>query len=159
MHDPVTFYSTNGRLQPPVRQGTIGSNAFDLQASLVNPIEIPPLSRRRIQTGLAIDFVGDYHGLIIPRSGQADKYGITVLNAPGLVDTDYQGEIAVILYNSNPSTTVVIEPDEWIAQILIQRNTAPNYIFMEDGPTYEEWLASSATSRGTNGFGSTDNKA
>jgi dUTP pyrophosphatase len=149
----VTFYSVSGDVFPNVKQATKGSNAYDLCANLPNPIEVPPLGRAMVPTDVAVDLDGHY-GLVLPRSGMAAKYGITVLNSPGLIDSDYQGEIVVILYNSNPSKSIVIEPGDRVAQLLIQR-PASFSVTIEDGPAYSEWRNSVQTERGDGGFGST----
>jgi dUTP pyrophosphatase len=95
---------------------TAGSAAFDL-AALEGDL-IPPGEQRLIKTGLAMAIPAGYAGEIQPRSGLALKYGITITNSPGLIDSDYRGEIGVILYNSG-IRDFIVEPDDRIAQMKI----------------------------------------
>ncbi len=79
----------------PVRYQTEGAAGFDLFAATAQAITVPPLGRVRVPTGLAIAIPPSYEGQVRPRSGLAERTGLTVLNAPGTVDSDYRGEIAV----------------------------------------------------------------
>ena len=76
-----------------------GDSAMDLYACLDGPIKIPPGERRIIQCGVAVELPPGYGMLIVPRSGLSVKHGVTVHNAPGLVDSNYRGEIRVIIHN------------------------------------------------------------
>lgn len=124
---------------------TLLSAGMDLRAVTAAPIELAPLERTIIKTGLFIALPAGYEAQIRPRSGLAAKKGITVLNAPGTIDADYRGEIGIILVNlSNEKFT--IENGDRIAQMIIAK--------------YEraEWnnvTELSETTRGAGGFGST----
>lgn len=115
---------------------TRNSNALDLHASLKNPIPVPPLGRALIPTNVSPRFRPGQYALILPRSGWALKHGLTVLNAPGLIDEDYEGEIGVILYNSNPAQEILIEDGDKIAQLLQQ--PVVRATFALEGIEYEE---------------------
>lgn len=124
---------------------TIGAAGLDLRASLTEPVIVEPQRRAMIPTGLYVEIPVGFEMQVRPRSGLAAKRGITVLNAPGTIDSDYRGEICVILYNSS-AEPFVIENGERIAQAVVAR--------------YErvEWSSVtelSDTSRGAGGFGST----
>ena len=86
---------------------TKASAGADLKAVLDDPLELGPLERKIVPTGLKIALPEGYEAQVRPRSGLASKHGITVLNAPGTIDADYRGEIGVILVNlSNTAFTI-----------------------------------------------------
>lgn len=124
-------------------QGTPGSAAYDLISTL--SIMIPPGERRALPTGVTLEMPQDMAALVTPRSGLALKMGVTVLNTPGLIDSDYRGEIGVILFNASPVTFHVQEGDR-IAQLLFTQ--LPQFT-LQPAETF------SATERGAAGFGST----
>ena len=121
------------------------SAGMDLKADLQEPVELAPLQRAMIPTGLYIALPEGKEAQIRPRSGLAAKHGITVLNSPGTIDADYRGEIRVILVNLS-DTTFVINPGERIAQMVIARY---------EKAEWEETDTLDATERGEGGFGST----
>lgn len=127
---------------------TDGSAGMDLRANILEPIVLQPLQRAIISTGISIELPQGYEGQIRPRSGMAFKKGISIPNAPGTIDSDYRGEIGILVVNlSNEPTT--IEPGERVAQLVIAK--------------YEriEWQAVESlntTERGAGGFGSTGNQ-
>ena len=97
------------------------SAGMDLRANITEPIVLHPLERRIIPTGLYIALPPGYEAQVRPRSGLAFKHGITVLNSPGTIDSDYRGELGVLLVNlSNEDFTV--EAGERIAQMVIARH-------------------------------------
>ncbi|MBK8562160.1 MAG: dUTP diphosphatase [Saprospiraceae bacterium] len=124
---------------------TTGSAGLDLRANIVEPISLGSLERTLIPTGLFIELPHGYEAQVRPRSGLSIKKGLTLVNSPGTIDSDYRGEIKIILVNlSNQPQTV--EPGERIAQMVIAK--------------YEqiEWAevdVLSETERGAGGFGST----
>jgi len=93
---------------------------MDIRASLDGPLTLQPLERKLIPTGLFIELPEGYEAQIRPRSGMAIRQGITCLNSPGTIDSDYRGEIKVILVNLSGEEQV-IEPSERIAQMVIQQ--------------------------------------
>jgi dUTP pyrophosphatase len=102
--------------------------------------------RATVPTGIAIALPEGYAALVQPRSGLAARHGVTCLNAPGLIDAGYRGEIAVILLNTDPETPYEVRRGDRIAQLVIYPVAAVSFV-------EQEQLA--ATSRGTGGFGHT----
>ncbi|MFO0321806.1 MAG: dUTP diphosphatase [Bacteroidota bacterium] len=124
------------------------SAGLDLRANIDSPIELKPLDRQLIPTGLFIELNKGYEAQIRPRSGLAFKNGITVLNAPGTIDADYRGEIKVLLVNLSDAT-FIINDGERIAQMIISKH---EQIIWEEVQTISE------TPRGKGGFGHTGTK-
>jgi dUTP pyrophosphatase len=124
---------------------TEGSSGMDLRAHLRAPVLLKPLERCLIPTGLFIELPAGFEAQIRPRSGLAIRQGLTCLNTPGTVDSDYRGEIKVILVNLSAEEQL-IQPGERIAQMVIQQ--VEKAVWQEVG-TLEE------TSRSSGGFGST----
>lgn len=120
---------------------------FDLLAAVDDdaPVELAPMARALIPTGLAMEIPRGYEGQVRPRSGLAAKHGVTVLNSPGTIDADYRGEVKVILINlgAEPFT---IRRGERIAQFVAAPVTRARLVEVEEIGT---------TARGTGGFGST----
>ena len=121
------------------------SAGMDLRAELQNPIELKPLERILVPTGLFIALPPHSEAQIRPRSGMAFKNGVTVLNSPGTIDADYRGEIKVLLVNLSGEICVINDGDR-IAQMVIARHETVSWTQV-DG--LEE------TTRGAGGFGST----
>lgn len=96
------------------------SSGLDLRANLDNDLVIKPLQRVLVPTGLFIELTEGYEAQIRPRSGLAIKYGITVLNTPGTIDTDYRGEIKIILINLSNEDFTIHQGDK-IAQMVIAK--------------------------------------
>ena len=124
---------------------TIASAGMDLRANLDEPVVLSPLGRAVIKTGLFIELPIGYEAQVRPRSGLAAKKGITVLNSPGTVDSDYRGEIGVILVNLS-GEAFTVENGERIAQLVITRHERAEWIEVEE---------LTETTRGAGGFGST----
>lgn len=124
---------------------TPGAAGADLCAAVVEPLTLEPLARALVPTGLAFEIPEGFEMQVRPRSGLAARHGVTLLNTPGTVDSDYRGEVKVILVNlgSEPFT---IRRGERIAQIVV----APVL-----QPSFREVDALSASARGEGGFGST----
>jgi dUTP pyrophosphatase len=118
---------------------------LDLSAAIDAPVVIAPGARAAIGTGLALAIPRGWEGQVRPRSGAARERGLTVLNAPGTVDSDYTGEILVLLINhgTEPAT---IAPRDRIAQLVVAPVTQAELVEVDELP---------ATDRGTGGFGST----
>ena len=121
------------------------SAGLDLRANLEEPLELAPLERKLIGTGLFMELPAGYEAQIRPRSGLAYKHGLTVLNTPGTVDADYRGEIKVLLVNLSKETFIVND-GERIAQMIVARH---------EQIQWEEALNLSETERGGGGYGST----
>ncbi len=124
---------------------TLASAGMDVRADISDPIELAPLQRVIVPTGLFLEIPVGYEVQVRPRSGLAAKHGITVLNSPGTIDADYRGELKVILVNLS-SEAFTIEPAERIAQIVLARHECIEW---------EECSELSDSLRGTGGFGST----
>lgn len=124
---------------------TTHSAGMDLRAHIDEPVELRPLERALVPTGLFIELPAGYEAQIRPRSGLALKKGITVLNTPGTIDADYRGEIGVILINLSHET-VRIEDGERICQMVIARHESIQWEMVDE---LEE------TKRGAGGFGHT----
>lgn len=124
---------------------TAGSAGLDLRAHLDAPVTLPPLGRALIPTGLFIELPPGCEAQIRPRSGLALRRGLTMLNSPGTIDSDYRGEIGCIVVNlsGEPQT---IAPGERIAQMVVARY---------EKIQWEEADALTETGRGGGGFGST----
>lgn len=118
---------------------------MDLRANLEEPIQLGPLERAIVPTGLYIALPEGFEAQIRPRSGLAAKQGLTVLNSPGTIDADYRGEIKVILVNLSNSTVQIHDGDR-VAQMVIARYEQAQWTAVE---TLDE------TMRGAGGFGST----
>jgi dUTP pyrophosphatase len=124
---------------------TKGAAGMDLSADIGSEVILKPLERSLIPTGIAISLPKDLEAQIRPRSGLAIKHGITLLNTPGTIDSDYRGEIKVILVNlSNDNYT--IKPKERIAQMVFSQFVSGEFDIVEN---LDE------TDRGDSGFGST----
>lgn len=124
---------------------TSGSAGMDLRAQLSEPVMLKPLQRALIPTGLYIELPDGYEAQVRPRSGLALKKGVTVLNSPGTIDSDYRGEIKVIMINLSNETTV-INTGERIAQMIISKYEK---IVLKEVDELNE------TERGEGGFGHT----
>jgi dUTP pyrophosphatase len=124
---------------------TEGAAGADLRAMISEPVKIPPLGRARIPTGLALEIPAGYEGQVRPRSGLSIRHGITVLNSPGTIDSDYRGEVAVIIINLGHEDFTVNDGDR-IAQLVI----APVCRV-----SFTEIRELSETDRDSGGFGST----
>jgi dUTP pyrophosphatase len=124
---------------------TSGSSGMDLRANLEAPVELQPLERSLVPTGLFIELPEGYEAQIRPRSGLAVKQGITCLNTPGTIDADYRGEIKVILINLSQEKQV-IQPGDRIAQMVVQK---------VEIVTWEPVEALNSTVRDAGGFGHT----
>jgi len=123
---------------------TAGSAGLDL-ASAEPDFVLAPGERRLVATGLAIELPLGMEGQVRPRSGLALRYGITMPNAPGTVDSDYRGELRVILQNGGTEPVTILRGDR-IAQLVLARYETPELV---DATELQE------TARGAGGFGST----
>ena len=124
------------------------SAGVDLRANIEAPIELRPMERRLIPTGLFIALPPGYEAQVRPRSGLAIKHGITVLNSPGTIDADYRGEVCVILINLSEEPFMIAD-GERIAQMVIARH---------EQAEWEPVEVLSETERGAGGFGHSGTK-
>lgn len=124
-----------------------GDAGFDLRSA--QSLTLKPLERATVRCGFSIAIPEGHAGLVIPRSGLASKHGVTVLNAPGLVDCGYRGEVMVVLYNTDPDASFRIEKGDRIAQMAIVSMPQVD-LKAVDGLD--------ATERGMQGFGSSGTK-
>tara|TARA_B100000029_G_scaffold165858_1_gene162090 strand:+ start:978 stop:1415 length:438 start_codon:yes stop_codon:yes gene_type:complete len=124
---------------------TAGASGMDLMAFINNPIKLSPKNSCLVPTGLSVAFPKEYEIQIRPRSGLAAKYNISVLNTPGTIDSDYRGEIKIILFNHGNNDFVINNKDR-IAQMIL---TPVNKMELEEVKNLPDTL------RGKGGFGST----
>ena len=124
---------------------TPGSAGLDLCAALPQAVRLEPGERRLIPTGLIFEIPDGHEGQVRPRSDLALKHGISVVNSPGTIDSDFRGEVGIVLINHGQEPYVV-EPLSRIAQIVIARVEQVHI---------EEVESVTATSRGAGGYGST----
>ncbi len=127
------------------KRETAGSAGMDIRANIEKSIELQPLERMLIPTGLFIEIPEGYECQVRPRSGLSIKKGITVINAPGTIDSDYRGELKVPIVNLS-NEKQIIEPGERVAQLVFAAYARANW---------KEADSLSESERGAGGFGST----
>lgn len=125
------------------RRAHPGDAGLDLCAC--EPAHIGPGERWSVGTGIAVEIPEGHAGMVLPRSGLARDHGISLVNAPGLIDAGYRGEVSVLLLNTDPAETFRVEPGDRIAQLVVVDVAFPE-------PVEADALAES--SRGDGGFGS-----
>ncbi len=127
---------------------TEGSAGVDLRAAVTEDTVIEPGARAAIPTGLRLAIPPGYEGQVRPRSGLALRHGVTLPNAPGTIDSDYRGELRVLLWNGGREPFVVQRGDR-IAQLVVAPVTRARLVPVQPGERLDE------TARGDGGFGST----
>jgi dUTP pyrophosphatase len=142
---PVCIKIVNTSANPLPEYATKGSSGMDIRAALDMPVTLHPLERILIPTGLFVEIPNGYEIQIRPRSGLAVKQGITCLNTPGTIDSDYRGEIKIILINLSSGEQVINHGDR-IAQMIVQRT---------ERAAFEQVEFLSETERAAGGFGHT----
>lgn len=130
---------------PLPEYATAGSSGMDVRADLTSQVLLKPLERKLIPTGLFMELPLGFEVQIRPRSGLAIKQGITILNAPGTIDSDYRGEIKIALINLSGEDQI-INPGDRIAQMVLQKVETINW---------KEVTVLTETLRNEGGFGST----
>jgi dUTP diphosphatase len=120
-----------------------GDAGLDLVA--VEDVTLQPGERASVPTGIAIALPDDHAGLVLPRSGLAARHGIALVNAPGLIDSGYRGEVRVLLLNTDRSRPVTLRAGDRIAQLVVTPVATPDVVELD---------ALDATGRGAGGFGS-----
>ena len=139
----LRFRRLSAAARPPA-QAHEGDAGYDLHAA--EAVTIGPGERASVATGIAVAIPAGQAGLVVPRSGLAARHGISVVNAPGLIDSGYRGELRVLLLNTDRSEPFSVEPGDRIAQlVLVDVGT----------PELEEVAELDETARGAGGFGST----
>ncbi len=136
----VSQLKDGARLPTRAHEGDAG---LDLYAC--EPAHLGPGERWSVATGIAVEIPAEHAGLVLPRSGLARDHGIALVNAPGLIDSGYRGELSVLLLNTDPAEVFRIEPGDRIAQLVIVPVAAAEPVQVED-------LGKSG--RGEGGFGS-----
>lgn len=134
------------RLHPDAvmpRRAYDGDAGLDLHA--VEALTLAPGARASVGTGIAVAIPGGHAGLVLPRSGLAAKRGISLVNAPGLIDAGYRGELRVLLLNTDRETACEIAVGDRIAQLVVIRVELPQTVEVDELPDSE---------RGSGGFGS-----
>ena len=135
------------RLDPAAilpRQAHPGDAGYDLFA--LEAVTLGPGARAKVRTGIAVELPDGHAGLVVPRSGLAARHGISVVNAPGLIDSGYRGEVQVLLLNTDRAEPFEVAVGERIAQLVVTPVASPPVV--EVGTLTE-------TARGASGFGST----
>lgn len=142
---PVQIKIVNTSANPLPEYATQGSSGMDIRAALDIPLTLQPLQRILVPTGLYVEIPLGYEIQIRPRSGLAIKHGITCLNTPGTIDSDYRGEIKIILINLSADEQV-INPGDRIAQMIVQKVEKAEFMQVE---------ILNETARAEGGFGHT----
>ncbi len=145
---PLIIRVVNASSNPLPDYATEGAAGMDIKAFLAGPLQLAPMERALIPTGLFIQLPGGFEAQIRPRSGLAINQGITCLNSPGTIDSDYRGEIKIILINLSGQDQV-IQPGDRIAQMVIQK---------VERAILEIVTELNTSVRAKNGFGSTGTK-
>ena len=135
----------NQSTNPLPEYATPGSAGVDLRANLPTPVTVKPMERLLIPTGIFIELPDNYEAQVRPRSGLAIKHGLTCLNSPGTVDSDYRGEIKVVLINLSAQEHTIQHGDR-IAQMVVHK---------VEKVKWKPVNKISATPRGDGGFGHT----
>jgi dUTP pyrophosphatase len=136
----VTRLKEGAVLPTRAHEGDAGLDLYACEAAHIGPGE-----RWGVGTGIAVEIPDGHAGLVLPRSGLAREHGISLANSPGLIDSGYRGELAVLLLNNDPAETFRVAPGDRIAQLLVVAVAMPE-------PVEVDSLA--GTARGEGGFGS-----
>ena len=138
---PVSLLSAAGAVPRYALPGDAGADL-----TLTEDVELAPLQRAVVGTGVAVAIPEGYAGFVHPRSGLAARHGLGVVNAPGTIDAGYRGEIKVILVNHDPTSALTLRRGDRIAQLVVQPVVRARFVQVEDLP---------ASERGAGGHGST----
>jgi dUTP pyrophosphatase len=111
---PTTRLRDDARLPTRAHDGDAGLDLYAVEGATIGPGE-----RLAVPTGIALEIPAGFAGLVLPRSGLAARHGIALVNAPGLIDSGYRGEIRVLLLNTDPRQPFEIKPGERIAQLVV----------------------------------------
>jgi dUTP pyrophosphatase len=139
----LAFALLDAAARPPARAHEDDAG-YDLHAA--EAATLAPGARASIGTGVAVAVPPGHAGLVLPRSGLAARHGIALVNAPGLIDPGYRGEVRVLLLNTDPDEPFLVSVGDRIAQLVLVRHETPE---LREEPSLE------LTTRGEGGFGST----
>jgi dUTP pyrophosphatase len=137
---PATKLKEGAQLPSRAHEGDAGLDLYSCEAAHIGPGE-----RWSVGTGVGVEISEGHAGLVLPRSGLARDHGIALVNAPGLIDSGYRGELRVLLLNTDPAETFRVEPGDRIAQLVLTPIAAADVV---------ETQALSESARGEGGFGS-----
>ena len=137
---PIKRLTNNAAIPAYAYEGDAG---MDMRAT--ESVTLQPFERAMVPTGVAIALPEGYAGFVLPRSGLASKHGISIVNAPGLIDSNYRGELKVVMVNTDPHDAFTIEAGDRVAQLVVM--PVPAVTFVESDTLSE-------TVRGEGGFGS-----
>ena len=137
---PVAKLKEEALLPTRAHEGDAGLDLYACESAHIGPGE-----RWSVGTGVGVEIPEGHAGLVLPRSGLARDHGIALVNAPGLIDSGYRGELRVLLLNTDPAETFRVEPGARIAQLLITPIATPTPV---------EATALTDSTRGEGGFGS-----
>lgn len=140
MRLPVRRLDPAAALPTRAHEGDAGLDLRALEAAT-----LPPGARAMVRTGLAVELPPGHAGLVLPRSGLAARHGIALVNAPGLIDAGYRGELRVLLLNTDREAAFTVERGDRIAQLVVVAVASPEPVDVAE---------LDASARGTGGFGS-----
>ena len=142
---PVQLSSADAALPAYALPGDAGADL-----AVAEDVELAPLQRALVGTGVAVAIPEGYAGFVHPRSGLAHRLGLSLVNAPGTIDAGYRGEIKVNLVNLDPTTTLTLRRGDRVAQLVVQPVVRARFVPVEDLP---------GSDRGSGGHGSTGGSA
>ena len=142
---PIEVKIVNKSPHPLPHYATAGAAGMDVRAHLSEPVTLKPLERTLIPTGLFMEIPEGYEIQVRPRSGLAIRQGLTCLNSPGTIDSDYRGEIKIILVNLSAEPAIIYGGDR-VAQLVVQK---------VEQAAWQEVALLPLTDRNEGGFGST----
>lgn len=140
MRLPVRRLDERARLPTRAHHGDAGLDLYALEDD-----ELEPGARAQLRTGIAVEIPAGYAGLVLPRSGLAARHGIGLVNAPGLIDSGFRGELQVLLLNTDAESAFRVRAGDRIAQLVVVAASAAEAV---------EVSQLSASERGVGGFGS-----
>jgi dUTP pyrophosphatase len=142
---PVRLTSADAALPAYARPGDAGADL-----AVAEDVELAPLQRALVGTGVAVAIPEGYAGFVHPRSGLAHRVGLSLVNAPGTIDAGYRGEIKVNLVNLDPTTPITLRRGDRVAQLVVQPVVRARFVPVEELP---------GSDRGSGGHGSTGGSA
>ncbi|HWT89958.1 MAG TPA: dUTP diphosphatase [Solirubrobacterales bacterium] len=140
MQLPVVKLKEGAQIPSRAHEGDAGLDLYACESAHIGPGE-----RWSVGTGVGVEIPEGHAGLVLPRSGLARDHGIALVNAPGLIDSGYRGELRVLLLNTDPAETFRVEPGDRIAQLVLTPIITPTPV---------EATALTESARGGGGFGS-----